>query len=43
MHVDDFLKKANGTTILEMWNGNETIHNVTIYQLLHMSSGIGSY
>ena len=43
MHVDDFLKKVNGSTILDIWNGNQTIHNVTIYQLLHMSSGIGDY
>ena len=31
MHVDPILKSGNGTSMIELWNGNETINNVTIY------------
>lgn len=34
--VDPFLKKINGSSMLEIWNGDATIEKVTIYQLLHM-------
>ena len=43
MHVDEFLKRTNGSTILDVWDGDETIKNVTIYELLHMTSGINEY
>ena len=43
MHVDSILKSGNGTTMLELWNNDTTINNVTIYQLLHMSSGMLDY
>jgi len=29
--VDPFLKKINGTTMLELWNGDATINKVTIW------------
>jgi len=27
----------------EIWNGDETINKVTIYQLLHMQGGLNDY
>jgi CubicO group peptidase (beta-lactamase class C family) len=42
-HVDPILKSGNGTTLLELWNGNQLINTVTIYQMLHMKSGIQDY
>ena len=41
--VDPFLKKINGTTMLELWNGDATINQVTIWQLLHMQAGFADY
>jgi len=29
--IDPFLKRINGTTMLELWNGDETINTVTIW------------
>ena len=29
--IDPFLKKINGTSMVEIWNGDETINKVTIY------------
>ena len=43
MHIDPILKSGNGTTMLELWGGNETINNVTIYQVLHMKGGLDDY
>jgi len=43
MHVDELLQRSNGTTMLELWEGNEEINNVTIYDLLHMKGGLGDY
>ena len=43
MHVDPILKSGNGTTMLELWNNNTEINNVTIYQLLHMKGGLKDY
>jgi len=42
-HVDKFLMKINGSTILDIWQGNQKIKNVTIYHLLHMTSGLKDY
>ena len=42
-HVDKILMSSNGTTLLKMWHGDETINKVTIYQLLHMKGGLGDY
>ena len=43
IHADPFLKRENGTTLLDLWAGDETIHNVTVHMLLHMTSGINDY
>ena len=43
MHVDPILKSGNGTTLLELWNNNTLINNVTIYQVLHMKGGLRDY
>lgn len=37
--VDNFLLKTNKTTILQIWDGDKTVEKVTLYNLLHMSSG----
>ena len=37
--VDDFLHKTNGSSILQIWDGDKTVEKVTLYNLLHMSSG----
>lgn len=42
-HVDEILTRSNGTTLLQIWKGDQTINTVTIYQLLHMESGLGDY
>ena len=42
-HIDPILKSGNGAKLLELWGGNELVNNVTIYQLLHMRSGIADY
>jgi CubicO group peptidase (beta-lactamase class C family) len=39
LYVDPFLKKTNGTTLLELWGGDPMIQTVTIRQLLSMRSG----
>ena len=41
--VDDFLQRTENTTLLEMWQGNTKINEVTVFQLLNMKSGIGDY
>ena len=43
LHVDRILREDNGTTLLELWNGDQTINTVTIRQLLHMSGGLRDY
>ena len=43
MHVDPILKSGNGTSMLELWNNNSEINNVTIYQLLHHKAGLKDY
>lgn len=40
---DDWLKKTNGTTLLEIFQGDETILNVTLWHLLSMTSGLKDY
>eukprot|EP00929_Paragymnodinium_shiwhaense_P072655 TRINITY_DN36880_c0_g1_i1.p1 TRINITY_DN36880_c0_g1~~TRINITY_DN36880_c0_g1_i1.p1 ORF type:complete len:537 (-),score=68.16 TRINITY_DN36880_c0_g1_i1:284-1894(-) len=40
--VDSFLMRTNGTTLLKLW-GDDRIDRVTVYQLLHMSSGLADY
>ena len=42
-HMDEYLQKINGTTMLELFKGDKRILEVTIYQLLHMRSGLGDY
>ena len=42
-HVNEILMKSNGSTIQDIWNGDPTINKVTIYQLLHMKSGLYDY
>ena len=42
-HIDPILKSGNGTTLLDLWNGNELINTVTIYQMLHMKGGLRDY
>jgi CubicO group peptidase (beta-lactamase class C family) len=34
--IDPFLKKVNGSSLQDIWNGDETVNKITIYQLLHM-------
>jgi len=41
--VDKILMSSNGTTLLEMWQGDERINQITIYQVLHMEAGLGDY
>ena len=31
MHVNEFLKKANGSTIQDVWHGDPVINSVTIW------------
>jgi D-alanyl-D-alanine carboxypeptidase len=42
-YVDPYLQRTNGTTLLKLWGGNETIQTVTIRQLLGMRSGVNDY
>ena len=42
-HVDEILMKSNGTNLLGIWKGDAKINNVTLYQLMHMKSGLGDY
>ncbi len=43
LYVDPVLQRLNGTTLLSLWGGDETIHKVTVRHLLHMSSGLRDY
>jgi CubicO group peptidase (beta-lactamase class C family) len=42
-HVDPVLSRLNGTTMLELWNGDSTIQSVTIRQLATMRAGLNDY
>ena len=42
-HADEILMRVNGTSMLELFKGDKRILEVTIYQLLHMRSGLGDY
>ena len=41
--VDEFLSRTNGTTLLELFNQDARINDVTVYHLLHMRGGLGDY
>lgn len=41
--IDPFLRRTNGTTLLELWNGDASIQRVTARHLLGMRSGIMDY
>ena len=41
--VDKWLTRVNGTTLLELWNGDATINKVTTRQLLGMRAGLHDY
>ena len=40
---DEWLKKTNGSSLVEILQGDETINHVTLYQLLSMTSGLVDY
>ena len=42
-YVDPVLTRLNGTTLLDLWNGDTTINTVTIRHLLGMQSGLRDY
>ena len=42
-YVDPVLRKQNGTTLLELWNGDRTILNVTARMLMGMRAGLLDY
>jgi D-alanyl-D-alanine carboxypeptidase len=42
-HVDEILMKSNGTNLLGIWKGDAKINNVTLYELMHMKSGLADY
>jgi D-alanyl-D-alanine carboxypeptidase len=42
-HVDEILMRSNGTTMLKLFKGDKRILDVTVYELLHMRSGLGDY
>ena len=39
-YADPVLRKQNGTTLLELWNGDRTILNVTARMLMGMRGGL---
>ena len=41
--VDPWLQRTNGTTLLQLWNGNTTILEVTSRHLIGMQAGFGDY
>ena len=42
-YVDPILTRENGTTMLELWNNDTTIHNVTARLLMGMRAGLHDY
>lgn len=42
-YVDPVLKRLNGTTMIELWHNDLTIHNVTARLLMAMRSGLQAY
>lgn len=42
-YVDPVLRRLNGTTMLELWNGNNTVNNITARRLMSMRAGINDY
>ena len=42
-HVNQIFMSNNGTTIEKIFNDSGYISNVTIYELLHMKSGLDDY
>jgi CubicO group peptidase (beta-lactamase class C family) len=41
MHVDPFLARTNGTTLVDLWGG--MINQVTVHDLMAMQSGLKDY
>ena len=41
--VDSWLTNANGTSLLQLWNGDTTINTVTTRHLLGMRAGLQDY
>ena len=42
-YVDPILMRENGTTMLELWNNDTTVHNVTARLLMGMRAGLHDY
>jgi CubicO group peptidase (beta-lactamase class C family) len=42
-YVDDIMMRLNGTTMLQLWNNDTTIHNVTARLLMGMRAGLHDY
>ena len=42
-HIDQWLQDTNGTTLIELWNNDQRVNNITIYHLLHMKAGLRDY
>eukprot|EP00929_Paragymnodinium_shiwhaense_P050969 TRINITY_DN2565_c0_g1_i1.p1 TRINITY_DN2565_c0_g1~~TRINITY_DN2565_c0_g1_i1.p1 ORF type:complete len:535 (-),score=39.77 TRINITY_DN2565_c0_g1_i1:455-2059(-) len=40
--IDPFLMRTNSTTLFKLW-GDDRINHITVYQLLHQSSGLADY
>jgi len=41
--IDPLLKRDNGTSMLEIWNGDKTVLEITVHQLLQMRAGLNDY
>lgn len=41
--VDPFLTRTNGTTLLQLWNGDERVNRITSRQLMGMRSCLSDY
>jgi D-alanyl-D-alanine carboxypeptidase len=42
-YVDDIMTRLNGTTMLQLWNNDTTVHNVTARLLMGMRGGLHDY
>eukprot|EP00040_Diaphanoeca_grandis_P021185 m.112851 g.112851 ORF g.112851 m.112851 type:complete len:518 (-) comp28222_c1_seq2:50-1603(-) len=43
LYVDPIMKRLNGTTMLELWNNDPTILNISARQLMGMRAGLHDY
>ena len=43
VYADRMLVPLNGSTLQDIWGGDATVNDITIRQLLHMSSGLQDY